>query len=186
MKIGSAAEVRTRSSMLGLSRPDQPISRKWAHGVNFRKFIESHRFTKVPGMPFRMMKDELTTDQLKQFVRSAQYEIIGNNAGLLQDILARASQREMAGHLSLNDGRAYSKWLSEITGRRFRVPTSEEWFDAVTKVKCKLSGRNWEWTTSIYFGNYFYLCQLGVTGRRSFPPGDRGDEYTVRLIEDLR
>ncbi|MCX5749630.1 MAG: SUMF1/EgtB/PvdO family nonheme iron enzyme [Candidatus Saganbacteria bacterium] len=147
--------------------------------------IEIPAFVKITEKSFRIMKDELTIGQFGQFVSSAEYEIAGQNARSLKQTLAGTDQSITATYISLNDGLAYAEWLSEMTGRSFRLPTEKEWLYAAAKVRCQLSGRNWEWTKTPISRKLFFLRRLTLECHSFNLAGLRFKSHAVRLLEDL-
>lgn len=141
-------------------------------------------FAKITGKPIRIMKGEVTTDQFRQFVDSAKYAITGDKANLLVSTLP--GQTITAIYLNLNDGRAYAKWLSEMTGRSFRLPTEKEWLDAAATIGSKLSGSKWEWTETPVEKRSFALRCLHIENRHTQPSWFRDYIIAVRLVEDLK
>jgi hypothetical protein len=129
----------------------------------------------------RIMKGELTVGQFRQFVDETGYEIEGHNAEKLIKFLESADAEDSLTYVSLLDGRAYAKWLSEKTGRKFRVQTEEEFLQA----KDQLSGNNWTWTETKYSEDTFVLRLLDFDSRNDLSPEDRYSVYAVRLVEDL-
>ncbi len=144
---------------------------------------------KIPEMidiseKLRIMKGELTVSQFRQFVEETGYKIEGYEAEELEALLESADAKDgnALTFLNLFDGRAYAKWLSERTGRKFRVQTEKEWLAA----KDRLSGDNWTWTETKHSEATFVLRHLvdGV-GRNSSKPEYRYRSGAVRLVEDL-
>jgi len=143
--------------------------------------IEIPEMIDISGMPNRaIMKNELTVGQFKQFVEDTGYEIEGHHAQKLESLLASGDSNAALVFVSLFDARAYAKWLSQKTGRNFRVQTEEEWLAA----KDQLSGNNWTWTETKYDESTFVLRHLH-DGRRNYNvPGDRYSNFAIRLVED--
>jgi formylglycine-generating enzyme required for sulfatase activity len=59
--------------------------------------------------------------------------------------------------VSWEDAAAYCKWLSEQTGRRYRLPTEAEW-EKTAKLggnQYKSAGKVWEWCLDWYDPNYY-------------------------------
>jgi formylglycine-generating enzyme required for sulfatase activity len=61
--------------------------------------------------------------------------------------------------VSWEDAMAYCKWLSEQTGRRYRLPTEAEWEKAAKLGgnQYKSAGKVWEWCLDWYDPNYYKL-----------------------------
>lgn len=164
--------------------PVQKLARTATPAFDVAKFMEAHNFIDVPERPFRIMADELSVGLFNRFVKSTQYEIIGHNADSLKGVLAGTDRRSIATYLSWNDGTAYAKWLSAVTGKSIMLPTEKKWLDAVDKVRDQLSGNNWEWTKTPYSSNAFVLHHLNNSLRFNCIPGNRFNFNAVRLVED--
>ncbi|MCX5749734.1 MAG: SUMF1/EgtB/PvdO family nonheme iron enzyme [Candidatus Saganbacteria bacterium] len=144
---------------------------------------------------FNIMVGELTAGQFGRFVKSTSYPITGDGADLLIKALAGSSQQRSAVFLNLEDGRAYAKWLSGITGRNLRIPYEEEWENATLKIddsletnavaRDDLTGNRKEWTESSRGGDFcvfrgFRNCRDDLHMEKQL-----SRKCTVRLIEDL-
>jgi len=141
--------------------------------------IEIPEMIDIAGMPHKaIMKNELTVGQFKQFVEDTGYEIEGHNAQKLKDLLDGDSSNDALVSVSLLDARAYAEWLSEKTGRRFRVQTDEEWMAA----RDELSGSKWTWIEAKY-GDETFVLRMG-NNRTGNAPESRSNAVAVRLVED--
>ena len=126
-----------------------------------------------------IMKDEVTVGLFKQVMDG--YEITGHNAEELQAVLADSSQAGKAlTYVSLLDSREFAKRLSDLTGRKFRIQTEEEWLTA----RDRLSGDNWTWTEPKYGESTFVLRHLSLVFRISDYPGPRYSSFAFRLVEE--
>ncbi len=139
----------------------------------------------VPGRPYRIMRDEITVGLFRKFVKNTGYEIKGFNADELVSAIGKWWETDKIAHLSLVDGRAFAKWLSEKTGRKFRIPTEEELLTAKRMVKDQLSGKKWEWTeTEHEKENMFVISSIRNLLRYGDNPEVRHYFIAVRLVED--
>lgn len=127
-----------------------------------------------------IMRGELKVDLFKQVMEG--YEITGHNTDKLQAILDDPSKADDAlTYVSLLDAREFAKRLSDLTGRKFRVQTEEEWLQA----RDQLTGNNWTWTGTKHSSDAFVLRRLVLDYRFSNHPEGRYDGRAVRLVEDL-
>ncbi len=69
--------------------------------------------------PFRMSETEITNLQYEQF--RPEHKAMRGKDGF------SSGDNEAVVHVSYNDAVAYCDWLSEKTGRQFRLPTEAEW-----------------------------------------------------------
>jgi formylglycine-generating enzyme required for sulfatase activity len=87
------------------------------------------------------------------------------------------------------DAGEFTKRLSHLSGRRFEIPTYEEWEAAKKSVGSQLSGNLWEWTRSVLmYGlsrsmEHNYLHSLIKAHSIHRDPLSRSSKYAVRLIE---
>ncbi|OGC05512.1 hypothetical protein A3H38_05990 [candidate division WOR-1 bacterium RIFCSPLOWO2_02_FULL_46_20] len=127
----------------------------------------------------KIMKGELTVGLFKRVMEG--YEITGHNDDELRAILADPAQESNAlTYVSLLNAREVAKRLSNLTGRKFRVQTEDEWMVA----KDNLSGNHWTWTETKFSGAT-YVLRLLDGGLRDFRlPEGRCGAYAVRLVED--
>jgi len=75
---------------------------------------------KVTVSPFKMAETEVTNAQFEEFSPSHR-ALRGKNAGISSE------DNEAVVYVSYDDAVAYCRWLSEKTGRQFRLPTEAEW-----------------------------------------------------------
>ena len=76
--------------------------------------------------------------------------------------------------------------LSDITGKRYRVPTNQELGSAMNLCGGKTSGTWYEWTDTEYNsvpGEYILRSHLG--SMIHLDPKLRSSVYAVRLVEDI-
>lgn len=127
-----------------------------------------------------IMEGEVTVGLFRQVMEG--YEITGHNAEELKAILADPSRGgEALTYVSLLDAREFASRLSDLTGRKFRVQTEEEWESA----RDSLSGDHWTWTETKNDQSTFVLRRLDYDNRRNFNPENRYSDHAVRLVEDL-
>jgi formylglycine-generating enzyme required for sulfatase activity len=79
--------------------------------------------------------------------------------------------------VSWNDANAYTRWLSERTGRTFRLPREDEWEWAARGD----DGRMWPWGDR-WNGDFSEVCNHGLPrgAMRSAGTGDSSDGYLLR------
>lgn len=140
----------------------------------------------VPGLPFRIMKGEVTVGLFSQLV-SVGHEITGYNAGdLLNECIGGASGRYLT-YLNLFDGRALAEALSTQTKQNWRIPTSDELLAAQELVGHQLSGIHLEWTNTPHpnkaFKDYHFLYSLSPLAFDLYPAHIRCSNNAVRLVE---
>jgi formylglycine-generating enzyme required for sulfatase activity len=95
---------------------------------------------------FAMARSEVTVGQFREFVRASGYQpdsiklggasVYDERSGALRDESSANWQDDYAGHsadaklpvvnISWNDARAYANWLSQRTGKRYRLPSEAE------------------------------------------------------------
>jgi hypothetical protein len=147
----------------------------------------------VPGKPFRVMQDEVTVGLFRKLIEAG-YKITGPNAKLIHDQLGKSPNCELE-YLSLNDGRAIAKKLNAELGRKFRVPTEEEWKAAVALnwraartiyraetsedyYQKQMNGMGWEWTeTESLSSNGVYVLRSFLDWFNHRPGGYGGSIY---------
>jgi formylglycine-generating enzyme required for sulfatase activity len=88
---------------------------------------------------FAMGRYEVTVDEFRQFVNSTKYQtkaektgecwgFIGNNSGRnWRNPRFSQSENHPVVCVSWNDAVAYTMWLSQQTGKNYRLPTEAEW-----------------------------------------------------------
>ncbi|MEA3494014.1 MAG: SUMF1/EgtB/PvdO family nonheme iron enzyme [Candidatus Margulisiibacteriota bacterium] len=129
-----------------------------------------------------IMEHELTVGQLRQFVEESGYKIEGHNAEKLRAVLDDPSQAGKAvTFVHLHDGKAFAKWLSEKTGRKFRLPTEPEWEQG--QAKGQLSGENWVWTET-EISDTFVLRRSGLPYQNYSNPSYRFNGRAIVFVED--
>ena len=147
----------------------------------------------VPGEKFRVMQGELTVGQFNEFREARKregkpYEIIGDNADQLLALLNSGDYfLAFLTYVSRVDARAYIEWRNSQPGRsgKIRLMTEDEFILARDKVGVdKLSGRNWEWTSTPK-GLSYILCCLNDDRRNLEYPESRSDVSAVRFVEDI-
>ncbi len=95
---------------------------------------------------FAMSRTDITVGQFREFVRASGYQpdslklggasVYDEGSGALRDDARASWQDDYAGHpandklpvvnISWNDARAYADWLSQRTGKRYRLPSEAE------------------------------------------------------------
>jgi sulfatase modifying factor 1 len=88
---------------------------------------------------FALGRTEITRGQFAKFVKSTKYHI-GNNCWTLEDgkfeirsgrswhdLGFLQNNRHPAACINWNDAKAYAKWMSRKTGKKYRLPTEAEW-----------------------------------------------------------
>ncbi len=139
----------------------------------------------IPGMidisdKVRIMKGEVPVGLFGQVMEG--YEIKGHNADKLRAILADPAQENSAlTFVNLFDAREFAARLSNLTGRKFRVQTEDEWLAG----KGRLQGNNWTWTETKYSDSSFVLRHLSLVNRSNDFPEYRYSLNAVRLVEDI-
>jgi len=103
-----------------------------------------HQVTIAKG--YAMARDEVTVGQFREFVRTSGYQpasvklggasVYDERSGALRDDSRATWQDDYAGHsapddlpvvnVSWRDAQAYATWLSERTGKRYRLPSEAE------------------------------------------------------------
>jgi len=127
-----------------------------------------------------IMKGEVSVGLFRQVMEG--YEIKGHNAGELRAVLADPAQEsEPLTFVSLLDAREFTVRLNNLTGRKFRVQTEDEWLAG----KGRLQGNNWTWTETKYSDNSFVLRHLSNDDRNDCNPESRSDSVAARLVEDI-
>ena len=74
--------------------------------------------------PYRIGKYPVTVSQFKAFIEATQHDVHPELTAILTD---EAKQDHPVTYVSHSDAVTYLKWLSETTGRSFRLPTEAEW-----------------------------------------------------------
>ncbi len=127
----------------------------------------------------RIMKSEVTIGLFNQVMEG--YKITGHNAEKLKALLARPAQESDAlTYVSLLDAREFAKRLSDLTGRRFRIPANEEWSITMDR----LSGDNYTWTEKKSNDQMFILRHL-FSSHYFSNPEHRLLSFAIRLVEDI-
>jgi len=167
----------------------------WGGGVTHKTQIEIPEMIAVPCTPSKITKGEIPVGLFKQVMQG--YEITGDDAGKLRAMLADPKRENDALiHASLFDAREFAKRLSDLTGRKFRVPTRYEWAAVCNKLDARDKGRkeywdHWTWTetqSKDHPGRYV-LCRLDVQFRSdtrdtAYFPEARFGNFAIRLVED--
>lgn len=78
------------------------------------------QMAELPGVSFKISVCEITNAQYEQFCPGHK-ELRGSEFGLSTE------DNEAVAYVSWNDAVAYCRWLSDKTGRNFRLPTEAEW-----------------------------------------------------------
>jgi len=135
---------------------------------------------------YRIMKREVTVGLFKRVMEGFKFtnDNGATNAEELNKILADPSREEdVLTYVSLSDAREFARRLSELTGRRLRIPTEEEWLAA----RDRLSGDYWIWTETEQEDNPGqFVLRLPSYDRRDFiNPEFRFYFHALCLVEDL-
>jgi len=147
----------------------------------------------VPGEKFRVMQGELTVEQFNEFRKAKAkmgipYEIMGENADKLLALLGTGGTQEFLTCLSQEDARAYIEWRNSQPGSSGKIRLMTE-AEAIIirrdRIKLKLSGGNWEWTSTPYAVRLSTLRCLGDDSCLYNYPYYRFNNYAVRLVEDI-
>lgn len=88
----------------------------------------------VPGEGIEIAKNVVQAWLFRLFVRETGYEIEGYEADNLKNILYRSGGFEALTFVCHNDAQAFADWLSQVTGKKFRLPTDGELEAAEKKV----------------------------------------------------
>lgn len=156
---------------------------------------------------FAMGKYEVTNDEFATFVRDTDYvtDAERDGGGMSSDGLgtwewhaeacwrapffgdptaaepSRIWERLPVVMVSWNDATEYTRWLSEKTGRTFRLPREDEWEWAARGD----DGRMWPWGDR-WNGEFSDVCNHGLPrgAMRSVGTGDSSDGYLLRSPVD--
>ncbi|MDD5593342.1 MAG: SUMF1/EgtB/PvdO family nonheme iron enzyme [Candidatus Margulisbacteria bacterium] len=139
---------------------------------------------------YRIMKGEVTVGLFKQVMQGYTF-IIGGNVSKFSALLDDPSQESKAlTYVTLSEAIEFAKRLSDLTGRRFRLQTEEEWLQA----KDRLSGDNRTWTTTTEtdetdggsgIESFYVLCSLRDGRSFSNISDHRRSDKAIRLVEDI-
>lgn len=129
----------------------------WASGLGapedrLKTELPRHR---VDVKPFWMSATEVTRDQFEAFVRATGY--VAKGACLVtreaKEVLSGENDWRNPGHpqggdhpvvcVSWVDATAYTKWLSDVTGKPYRLPSEAEW-EYAARAGTE-TGRHWGW-----------------------------------------
>jgi len=107
---------------------------------------------------FEISRTEVTNRLYKIFVDSANHPAPqGLDYGWNENNYPPEQEDFPVVFVSWEDAVAYCKWLSEQTGRRYRLPTEAEWEKAAKLGgnQYKSAGKVWEWCLDWYDPNYY-------------------------------
>ena len=111
--------IRAGKFRMGCVNGDPSMRRKQRHGYNKEgcppSALPAHEVTIAS--PFAMSKHEVTKEEYSRFVNST-----GRGASRIEDPNERIPVQ-----VSWNIAAAYAKWLSDATGKRYRLPSEAEW-----------------------------------------------------------
>jgi formylglycine-generating enzyme required for sulfatase activity len=138
------------------------------------------------------MKDTVSVGLFKKVMEG--YKISGHKALELEKILLDPSRtEEEVTYVSLLDAREFAKRLSDLTGRKFRVPTKAEWLLSTRKAEeIHRSFDTHVWTETKSNNGEFILGHMWGSGflfrdheYREVSAEERYNGHAIRLVEDL-
>jgi hypothetical protein len=104
---------------------------------------------------YEIAQKEVTNRIYKQFIDATNYVSPTSPAWQGNRYNEGLDDQPVVG-ITWNDADAFCKWLSQTTGRRYRLPTEAEWEKAARMVGTRLTvGRVFEWCQDIYGPNFY-------------------------------
>ncbi len=168
-----------------------PVGRTW---VLSKKIVsEQLNLVTVTGEKYKIMHNTVSVGLFKQFLQSqnlrSRYEITGNKADLLLSALNNPMCARVTTPFSLNDARAFARWLNGKTGRKFRIATVDELAKAY-QFTGSHGHREWTETSRSMYANDLLFSQDGVHFDHYLDlPDSRSNGiygYAFRLVEDIK
>jgi formylglycine-generating enzyme required for sulfatase activity len=107
------------ASTFGMGSPDDEVGRDVSEGPQHPVTI---------ARPFALGKFEVTFGEFRKFVEATGYAVnqtCWNDPNFFPDY--RRTDRDPVICVSWDDARAYAAWLSEKTGKPYRLPSEAEW-----------------------------------------------------------
>jgi serine/threonine-protein kinase PpkA len=188
----SAPGYNTKREWVHLSSLNQSLSFQLDRKDIKRDFIEPD-MVEIPAGSLAI--GDTTVNQMKKLATEKAFYIGKYEVTFAEyDAFAKATNRQLpddngwgrgdrpAINLSWNDAQAYAEWLSDITGKTYRLPTSVEWEFAA---RAKTPGNYW-WGSTADKASEFANCQKGcrpwwqtffhnkTKAVGSYPPNDFG------------
>lgn len=150
--------VRIPAGKVVLGLPACPPEAKFHH--------RWHSGKTVSVAAFKLGRFAVTNDEYRRYMRAS-----GAPAPSHIDQPGFNGQRQPVGGISWDDAHAYCQWLAKVSGKRYRLPTDEEWEYAA---RGGHEGRCFPWGDCV---DATHACYGGVAAPRpvgSYPPNDFG------------
>lgn len=134
---------------------------------------------------FEIAISEVSNRQYKQFVDATGHASPVTPAWQRNNYNEGLDDSPVTG-VSWEDADAFCKWLSQMTGKRYRLPTEAEWEKAARTVGRQLTiGRVFEWCWDLYDPTYYRRSQrinpVGpLRGQRVKIQGREGESRVIR------
>ena len=158
-------------------------------GTVKRMILSQLSLIKVKGNPYSIMEGEVTAGLFDLCMKSAGSAVGGCDPDLLRSVLYAPWASMVKTSIDLHDCRVFVKSLNKLTGKKFMIPTEEEWLGAFRAVGNELFGDKWEWTEwgltkKINTDSRFNILRsLGCVDRELEYPDVSYDCIALRLIE---
>jgi len=143
----------------------------------------------VPRKSFSVMQSPVLVRQYRKFFKET--ESATDYTGKTLEILKKERGDRKMDHISLADGHAFARWLSEITGRKYDIPEMGELRECMRLVGGQLETGAWhEYTSTLDFDNglhrYYQAFPVGRDWGRNLLAGECKEGVFLRLIERKR